>query len=107
MFIKYSELKKKDVLNVETGKNLGKITDLVIDGDSGEIQKIITCAKKFSLLPSDSQEIDYCKITKIGDDVILISKRSKNCQAPCVEPSPCSQLAANCNCVEPRTFDEE
>lgn len=105
MLIKYSELKKKDVLNVETGKNLGKIIDLIIDEKCGQIQKIITSGKKMCLLPCDGEEIDYSKITKIGDDVILVSKRpnknsfcgesackekgDSNCFPTCSEPSVC------------------
>ena len=109
MLIKYSELKRKDVLNVETGKNLGKIIDLVINESSGEIQKIITSGKKFSIIPCDGLELDFCTITKIGDDVILISKRSKNCAPPCknepCNPSPC---APPCSPPPPcLDFDEE
>jgi YlmC/YmxH family sporulation protein len=94
MLVKYSELKKKDVLNVETGKNLGKIIDLVIEESSGEIQKIIASGKRFALVPCDGEQIEYCKITKIGDDVILVSKRSKNCNSNCqnssvIPPSGC------------------
>ena len=111
MLVKYSELKKKDVLNVETGKNLGKIIDLVIEESSGEIQKIIASGKKFALIPCDGEQIDYCKITKIGDDVILVSKRSKNCNSNCQTPSAtlssgcCAQ--ANANLSTPFDYDEE
>ena len=109
MQLKFSELKKKDVLNVETGTNLGKIIDLVIDGTSGKILKIITSGKKLCLLPCDGVELDYCKITKIGEDFILVSTRTKKCDAPI--PPPCPPLAGDClPCSAPLTnndFDEE
>ncbi len=113
MQIKFSELKKKDVLNVESGKNLGKIVDLIIEESSGKIQKIITNGKKMCLLPCDGEEIDYSKITKIGDDVILVCKRSENCKPnfkserldDC-EPKrpPRSDSNLDCACFD---FDEE
>ena len=46
MEINYQELKKKDVLNVATGKNLGKINDLIIDAKSGKILKIVVPGKR-------------------------------------------------------------
>ncbi len=79
MSIRYSELKKKDVLNVETGKNLGKIIDLIIEKSSGKVLKIVVNGKRNCFIPCDGEEIDYCKITKIGDDAILISANN-NCK---------------------------
>ena len=113
MQIKFSELKKKDVLNVESGKNLGKIVDLIIEENSGKIQKIITNGKKICLLPSDGEQIDYSKITKIGDDVILVCKRTENSKSGCesehlvdCEPKrpPQSDNKGECSCFD---FDEE
>ena len=75
MTYKYSELKKKEVINTITGKNLGKITDLVI-GDCGKILKIIVPGKKNSLLFCEEIEISYSQISKIGDDIILVCPKS-------------------------------
>ncbi len=84
MSIRYSELKKKDVLNVETGKNLGKISDLIIEKSTGKVLKIVVNGKRNCFIPCDGEEIEYCKITKIGDDAILITKSCSHKQ-PCVE----------------------
>ena len=93
MEINYSALKKKEVLNLETGKNLGKINDLIIDAKSGKILKIIVPGKK-GFLSCENEEIKFSDIEKIGDDVILVSKRSKNCNSNCqnssvIPPSSC------------------
>ncbi len=72
MITNYNILKKKDVVNVLNGKNLGKIVDLVIDTQCGKILKIIVTGKKNGLFFCDEMEISYNKITKIGDDAILV-----------------------------------
>lgn len=77
MEINYSELKKKEVLNVTTGKNLGKITDLIIDTKSGRILKIVVPGKK-GFLSCEVEEIKFSDIEKIGDDVILIKFKPIN-----------------------------
>ncbi len=86
MTLTYQELKKKDVINVITGKNLGKITDLIIDGSCGKILKIIVPGKK-GFLSCESEEIDFDCITKIGDDTILykpfVPKKQIECECDC------------------------
>ncbi len=72
MIYTYKELKKKDVVNVTDGKNLGKISDLIIDAKCGQILKIVVSGKKFGSLFCDDIEIDFNKITKIGEDSILV-----------------------------------
>ena len=87
MEINYQELKKKDVLNVATGKNLGKINDLIIDAKSGKILKIVVPGKK-GFLSCESEEIKYSDIEKIGDDVILIKFRVAK-EDDCLNKLPC------------------
>ena len=74
--ITFQELKRKDVLEVSSGKNLGKITDLIIEKKSGKIQKIIVPGKRGGFLSCENLEIKYSKIQKIGDDVILVDLSS-------------------------------
>ena len=86
MTLTYQELKKKDVINVITGKNLGKITDLIIDASIGKIVKIVVAGKK-GFLSCENEEINFDCITKIGDDTILYK--------PCL---PKKQIDINCPC---------
>lgn len=90
MNINYSELKKKEVVNVKTGKNAGKITDLVIDTSSGRILKIIVPGKK-GFLSCENEEIDFDCIVKIGDDTILYKSPSSVNHDDCFEIKPCEE----------------
>ena len=87
MEINYSALKKKEVLNLATGKNLGKINDLIIDAKSGKILKIIVPGKK-GFLSCENEEIKFSDIEKIGDDVILIRFKQQKEDGECKKP-PC------------------
>lgn len=100
MSTKLSDLKRKQVINVKSGKNLGKICDLLIDEKTGSIKKIIVSGKKSSFLFNDTTQILYDCIVKIGSDTILVKEPIKIpevCDNPC--PPDCSQSQTN--------FDEE
>lgn len=83
--MKFSELKKKEVFNLSTGENLGKITDICFDEKSGVIEKIIVPGGKCGWLSGKSVEINYCCIEKIGKDAVLV--RGKNSPPP-APPAP-------------------
>ncbi len=71
MLISFLELKKKDVIDISTGKNLGKIINLFINEATWQIEKIIVSNKGSCFLSNQNIEIDYKCITKIGQDSIL------------------------------------
>ncbi len=83
MSITYQELKKKDVLEISSGKNLGKISDLIIEKKSGKVLKIVVPGKRSGFLSCENLEIKYSRIEKIGDDVILVDL-TENCE--CKKP---------------------
>ena len=67
--INFCDLKRKEVINLCDGARLGCICDLEMDACSGAVYAIIVPG----LLRSDEElVIPYNKITKIGDDVILV-----------------------------------
>lgn len=71
----FCELKCKEVVNLCDGSKLGNICDLEIDEKSGRIEAIIVPGpcRFFGLLRSDEElVIPFCKITKIGEDCILV-----------------------------------
>ncbi len=96
MNIKYSELKKKEVFNVVTGENYGKIQDLIINTNSGEIECIIVPGKKSSFLNCENVEIKFCEIEKIGSDAILV-KRGK-CKKDVCNDKPRNEVCINYDC---------
>ena len=84
MEINYNELKKKEVVDISNGKNLGKISDLIIDSECGKILKIVVPGKK-CFLNCEEYFIDYDCIVKIGDDAILYKKcqpQKEDCKPP-------------------------
>lgn len=72
--MRLSDLQNKDVLNYEDGRVIGKIIDVIIT--DGKIDKLIVEKYKFliSMFTSHNEiEIPWNNISKIGEDVILVS----------------------------------
>ncbi len=68
-----SDLQNKDIINILDGKKIGNIIDVRFNIQSGSIEKlIIEPSKSFFSIKNNSIEIDFNKIKKIGEDVILI-----------------------------------
>ena len=68
-----TDLKKKKVINVADGKDLGKITDMVITYPEGKIKGIIVPGKKSGLFFSGELIINFRCIERIGEDAVLVS----------------------------------
>ncbi|MCM1538348.1 MAG: YlmC/YmxH family sporulation protein [bacterium] len=72
----YSELRKKEVINMRDCKKLGHICDLELDECSGKIHKIIVpgCNKWLNLINCENAiEICFKDICQIGPEVILVN----------------------------------
>ncbi len=68
-----SDLQNKDIINILDGKKIGNIIDAKFNISTGNIEKlVIEPAKSLFSLKNNSLEIDFNKIKKIGEDVILI-----------------------------------
>lgn len=71
-----SELKLKDVVNVDTGKKLGKVMDIEFSACDGCVQAIVVPGdfKLGSVLKGEKNGvvIPWERIVRIGDDVILV-----------------------------------
>lgn len=71
----FSELRRKEVINVCDGARLGCICDLELDACTGTVLACIVPgpARCFGLFRANEElVIPFCKIKKIGDDVILV-----------------------------------
>ncbi|MBO7215283.1 MAG: YlmC/YmxH family sporulation protein [Clostridia bacterium] len=86
----FNELKKKEVLDISTGSNLGKPTDLVFAKKSGKIEKIISSGRKSGFLSCESVEIPFHSVIKIGDDAILVEFLKRPREE--IKPPPCCEL---------------
>lgn len=75
MKLSFCELKKKDVINLCDGKNLGNIYDIAFDTCTGNILGIVLPINKgfFNIFKtSNDLFIPYSRICKIGIDIILV-----------------------------------
>lgn len=73
--MRLSDLQNKDIVNVEDGKKIGTIIDVVIDKE-GNMESLIVQKSKFItniFSNKDEMEVKWKQIQKIGEDVILVS----------------------------------
>ena len=74
-----SSFRHKEVIDISTGERLGFMTDVDIDLSSGKVNAIIIPGKRrfFGLLPPEEDVvINWSRIQKIGDDIILVTASS-------------------------------
>ncbi|MBE5756555.1 MAG: YlmC/YmxH family sporulation protein [Clostridiales bacterium] len=104
MELTFSELKKRDVISLSDGKNLGHIVDLSLALPKGILTGIFVPSKKYFLCfhSKDKLFIPERKIKKIGADVILVDLREEK-PLPC--PPPCNPCAPNQTNIEINNID--
>lgn len=71
----YSELKKKEVINLKNCHKLGRVTDFEFDECTGKLCRLIVpgCGKWWGILGSEPDYvICYKDIKQIGPDVIIV-----------------------------------
>lgn len=70
-----SDFRHKEVIDISTGNRLGFMTDIDVNLSEGSINAIIIPGKRrfFGFLPPEEDVvIEWRKIKKIGDDIILV-----------------------------------
>lgn len=73
--MRLSELQTKDIINIQDGKKIGNIIDVIIESDTGKMKcLIVESLKTFSNLFGGKEEFEVVweQIEKIGEDVILV-----------------------------------
>lgn len=76
-----SDFRHKEVIDISTGNRLGFMTDIDVDLVKGNINAIIIPGKRrfFGFLPPEEDiVIEWQKIKKIGDDIILVTLGDEN-----------------------------
>ncbi len=78
MFIKTSELRQLDVINIEEGSYLGNVCDVDLDPENGRIKFLIVDRPGFFFwrLKRDDLEIPWSDVVLIGTDVVLVRNRT-------------------------------
>ena len=80
-----SRLQSKDVIGLRDGKNYGKVFDVALSADDGQISHIIVpgAPKFFGLLGREPDlEIAWAQIRLIGQDAILVDLPAAEESAP-------------------------
>lgn len=78
MFVKTSELRQLDVINLEDGRILGNVCDVDLDPDTGDVRFLILERPEYGLhrfFKHDDLEIPWEDVVLIGIDVVIV--RSK------------------------------
>lgn len=73
MELSYSELRTKEVVNMQNGARMGKIIDMIIDGNGKNVLGVVVPGIKKLFKAGEDIFIPWCNISKIGNDVILVS----------------------------------
>lgn len=79
-----SDLRNKEVINICDCRKFGYVCDFEIDPCSGRLIAIYVPAETgiFGFGKGNIIRIDWCDITKIGDDIILVNVSQDKC-TPC------------------------
>lgn len=73
--MRLSELQRKDIINLNNGKKIGRIIDVELDSMNGNlINIVIETSKMFRNMFSSERDvtITFNQIKKLGEDVILV-----------------------------------
>lgn len=72
--MRLSELQRKDIININNGKKIGKIIDVEIDNKTGNLVCLIIERKIFKNVfnTENDVQIHFNQIKKMGEDVILV-----------------------------------
>ena len=73
MEISYNELRCKEVVNLQNGARMGKIIDMIIDTSGKEVLGVVVPGVRRLFRANEDIFIPWCNVSKIGDDVILVS----------------------------------
>ncbi len=73
MELSYSELRTKEVVNLQNGARMGKIIDMIIDSNGKNVLGVVVPGVKKLFKPAEDIFVPWCNISKIGNDVILVS----------------------------------
>lgn len=69
----FTELKEKEIINLNNGKKLGRIIDIIFENQTGKVQGILLPGDKKLFHKADNIFVPLQNLKKIGDDVILIN----------------------------------
>lgn len=102
MELSFCDLRAKEVVNIPDGRKLGNIIDMVFDTCTGKVTGIVVPSERsfFSFFKSNRDIfIPYCRICKIGKDIILVDINPAKLNARISEVSPKNKETTKSNDV--------
>ena len=70
-----SELQKKEIIDINSGKRIGIIIDVVVSQE-GTVKSLIVEERKIKRFAANEERtVNWQQIVKIGDDIILIDTK--------------------------------
>lgn len=70
-----SELQKKEIIDINSGKRIGIIIDVVVSQE-GTVKSLIVEERKIKRFTANEERtVNWQQIVKIGDDIILIDSK--------------------------------
>ena len=85
MSVRLTQLQCKEVICVSDGMRLGFISDVVVEVPQGEICAIVVpgpCRFLGLFGRTDDYVIPWCKICRIGPDIVLVDVKPCDCRSP-------------------------
>ena len=73
MEMSYTDLRAKEVVNLQNGARMGKIIDMIIDSNGKSVLGLVVPGARKIFRSSEDVFIPWCNIAKIVNDVILVS----------------------------------
>lgn len=70
----FTQLKKKTVISVVSGKKLGKVSDITVSFPENCFISLTVTPCNLSVFSQDKIIITPCQIEKIGEDAILVKQ---------------------------------
>lgn len=74
----FSDLKKKDVINLTDGKNLGRVCDITFTFPENNVCGFTVTGCKGFRFSKQEMFIPISAVTKIGEDAVLVKLDDKN-----------------------------
>lgn len=80
----FSEIREKDVINIRDGRNLGKPIDLILN-ETACVEALVVPGGRSGLMSflrpnREGRAIDWKRVRRIGDDVILVEVETEPCE---------------------------
>ena len=70
-----SELQKKEIIDINSGKRIGIIIDVIVSQE-GTVKSLIVEERKLKRFTANEERtVNWQQIVKIGDDIILIDSK--------------------------------